>query len=101
MIIGADANTARIAAQQLVYTVTAADRSVHSVRMVIDGQQTTTLFGHQVGTQPLTRAPEADVVAPVWIIDPYQGAQVGRSFAVYGTANVFEATVSFEVRDAS
>jgi len=71
---------------------------VHSVRMVIDGQQTTTLFGHQVGAQPLSRAPEVDVVAPVWIIDPYHGAQVGRSFAVYGTANVFEATVSYLVR---
>ncbi len=97
----ADPDTAAIAAQHLVYTVTAADRSVHSVRLVIDGQESTTLFGQPIGAQPLTRAAEAEVVAPVWIIDPYEGAQVGRSFAVYGTANVFEATVSYLVRDGT
>jgi spore germination protein GerM len=92
-----DAQTATLAAQQLVYTVTAADRSVHSVRLVVGNRETSSLFGHSVGTPPLSRAAEADVVAPVWIIDPYQGAQVGRTFTVHGTANVFEAAVSYRV----
>ena len=92
-----DAQTATLAAQQLVYTVTAADRTVHSVRLVVGGRDTSSLFGHSVGTPPLTRAPETNVVAPVWIIDPYEGAQVGRTFTVHGTANVFEATVNYRV----
>jgi len=92
-----DAQTATLAAQQLVYTVTAADRSVHSVRLVVGGRDTSSLFGHSVGTPPLSRAPEAKVVAPVWIIDPYEGAQLGRAFTVHGTANVFEATVDYRV----
>lgn len=96
-----DAQTATLAAQQLVYTVTAADRTVHSVRLVIGGEDTGSLFGHEVGTPPLARAREADVVAPVWIIDPYEGAAVGRTFTVHGTANVFEATVNYQVRRGS
>jgi spore germination protein GerM len=92
-----DAQTATLAAQQLVYTVTAADRTVHSVRLVVGGRETSSLFGHSVGTPPLSRAPEVEVVAPVWIIDPYEGAQVGRTFTVHGTANVFEATVNYRV----
>lgn len=93
----ADEQTSRLAAQQLVYTVTAADRTVRSVRLVVGGRETTSLFGHSVGTPPLSRAPEAQVVAPVWIIDPYEGAQVGRTFTVHGTANVFEASVNYRV----
>src|SRR5262245_16180286 len=92
-----DAQTAALAAQQLVYTVTAADRRVHSVRLVVGGRETSSLFGHSVGTPPFSRAPEAEVVAPVWIIDPFEGAQVGRTFTVHGTADVFEAAVDYRV----
>lgn len=93
-----DADTAALAAQQLVYTVTAADRTVHQVSLVLGGATATSLFGHDIGAGPLRRAPEVDVVSPVWIIDPYEGATVGRTFTVHGTANVFEATVSYVVK---
>jgi len=96
-----DADTAALAAQQLVYTVTAADRTVQNVRLVVGDQETTSLFGHAVGTMPLSRGPEVEWVSPVWIIDPYEGAEVGSAFTVYGTANVFEATVNYEVRRGS
>lgn len=93
-----DAGTAQIAAQQLVHTATAADRSIRSVRLAIGSQDTNSLFGHVVGQAPFSRAPEVDVIAPVWIIDPYEGATLPGTFTVGGSANVFEATVSYVVR---
>ena len=74
---------------------------MHNVRLVVGNRETATLFGHTVGTLPLSRGPEVDLISPVWIIDPYEGAAVGSTFTVYGTANVFEATVNYEVRRGS
>lgn len=96
-----DAQTATLAAQQLVYTVTAADRTVHSVRLLVGGRETSSLFGHSIGPPPFSRAPEVEVVAPVWIIDPFEGAQVGRTFTVHGTADVFEGAVDYRVMRGS
>ena len=89
----------RMAIEQLVYTVTAADLSTRRVSILVDGKPLTSLWGHPVTTQPITRAPQADVLAPVWITDPIEGATVGRTVTVKGTADVFEAHVSYEVAD--
>ncbi|HEY3199452.1 MAG TPA: Gmad2 immunoglobulin-like domain-containing protein [Actinomycetes bacterium] len=87
----------RMAVQQLVYTATAADLSARRVNILVEGKSLTSLWGHPVGPQPIKRSPEADVLAPVWITDPIEGATVGRTVTVQGTADVFEAHVSYEV----
>jgi hypothetical protein len=76
--------------QQLVHTVTAA----------LDGvdQVTVTVNGTELVAGPVRRAPQVDVLAPVWVIEPQQGATVTRPLRVSGSASVFEATVSWEVR---
>jgi Immunoglobulin-like domain of bacterial spore germination/Sporulation and spore germination len=89
----------RMAVQQLVYTATAADKGAQRVVLQVEGRQLTELWGHPVGTQPLSRAPRSGVLAPVWITAPVEGATVGGTVTVEGTADVFEGTVSYEVTD--
>lgn len=44
------------------------------------------------------RAGQAQVLAPVWLLDPVDGGTAGSRLTVSGTASVFEATVGVEVR---
>lgn len=81
--------------QQLVHTVTAADTSLTAVRLLVEGEPVETLWGSADASQPLTRAPAAEVLGPVWLDVP-QGGEVDGSFG--GTATVFEATVSWQLR---
>jgi spore germination protein GerM len=96
----ADTEEAELSVQQLVYTVTANYPSAKRVRLWIDGTQVSGLWGCDtaVGQQPMRRAPQADVQAPVWIIDPAEDAVVGRTVDFDGVASVFEAHVDWEVR---
>ncbi len=77
----------RLAAQQVVYTVTAADSRIRAVRVVAPGLAA----GAAVG-----RA--SQVLAPIWLLDPVDGGTAGSRLTVSGTASVFEATVGVEVR---
>lgn len=81
---------AAVAIQQLVWTVTAADRSVTRVQILVQGRPLT--------TSPVARGQAADVLAPVWLLSPVNGATVPRTFTISGEATVFEATVSWEIR---
>lgn len=83
--------------QQLVHTVTAAAPSIRSVRLRFDGATKPTLWNRVDVSAPLRRAAQVDTLAPIWVITPAQGAKVGRTFTVTGTATVFEATVSWAV----
>src|SRR4051812_45298361 len=83
--------------QQLVYTVTAAAPSVRSVQLLIEGRTVETLWGHVDTRQPMTRRLAAEVLGPVWILTPANG-RVARGGAFGGEASVFEATVSWELR---
>jgi Immunoglobulin-like domain of bacterial spore germination len=49
----------------------------------------------------LHRARMTDVVAPVWLIDPQQGASVGRTFTAYIAGIVPEAAARLRVRTQS
>jgi hypothetical protein len=80
---------AQLAAQQVVYTVTAADPRIRAVRVVAPGLPTGTAAG---------RAAQSAVLAPVWLLDPVDGATAGSRLTVSGTASVFEASVGVEVR---
>ena len=75
--------------QQLVHTVTAALEGVSRVAIVVDGVP--------LVRDPAGRAPQVEVLGPVWVTDPQQGAEVGQPLRLSGSATVFEATVSWEV----
>ncbi len=100
-----DELTARMAVQQLVYTVTAAvpataaSPGVTGVRLLLDGQPATALWGKATASGLLQRGPAADTLAPIWIIDPQQDTQQGRQFQVHLAGIVFEANLRLRVRD--
>ncbi len=81
--------------QQLVYTVTAADPSLTAVRLLVEGEPVETLWGSVGTAEPLTRAAALDVLGPVWL-DVAEGGTIESEFV--GTASVFEATVSWQLR---
>jgi len=81
--------TAQLAAQQVVYTVTAADPRVRAVRVVAPGLP---------AAAATARAAASGVLAPVWLLDPVDGGTAGSRLTVSGTASVVEATVGVEVR---
>ena len=102
-----DELTARMAVQELVYTVTAAvptsgtSVGLTGVRLLLDGQPATTLWGRATVSGVLARTPAADTLAPIWIIDPQQGMRQGRQFQVKVAGIVYEATMRLRVRDGS
>ncbi len=94
------AEESRLAVQQLVYTLQATEGSEAPVRVQLDGEPADTLLGVEVG-DGLTAEPELDVLALVNVITPSDGAPVTGTFTATGEASSFEATVPWEVRDAS
>lgn len=86
---------AAVAVQQVVYTATAADTAVTRVRVVAPGLPAA-LTAAAVG-----RGAQLDLLAPVWLLDPVDGGAAGTRLTISGTASVFEATVSIEVRRGS
>lgn len=92
--------------QQLVWTVTAAAPTVQRVRVQVEGKSTGTVAGREIAdfwgagglaSQPPRRADQVDVLGPVWLLTPTQGANVDRQVRISGTESVFEGTVSWEV----
>ncbi|MEQ7006723.1 Gmad2 immunoglobulin-like domain-containing protein [Actinopolymorpha sp. B17G11] len=53
------------------------------------------------GNMPVGRADYADLLPPIVVTSPHIGAAVTSPVTVSGTANVFEATVSIRILDAS
>lgn len=88
---------ARMAAQQLVYTLQGAAQDRLPVEVLLDGQPAD-LFG--LGGE-LADEPEIDVRALVNVTAPEQGASVSGSFTASGVSSSFEATTPWEIRDAS
>ncbi|MDN4162872.1 Gmad2 immunoglobulin-like domain-containing protein [Nocardioides abyssi] len=87
---------ARIAAQQLVYTLQGVAQERLPVRVVdVDGAPVP-LFGTE---GDLTQAAPLEVLALVSISGPEQGETVADTFTAAGVASSFEATVPWEVRD--
>ncbi len=83
--------------QQLVHTVTGADNAVTKVQLLVEGKPVPTLWGHADTTKPISRAPAAEVLGPVWITTPDAGV-LARGGSFGGQATVFEANVSWELR---
>ncbi len=91
--VGAEFETA--AMQQLVYTVTANDKSVKKVRLLVKGQPPAS--GHSDWSQPVARAPMLDVQGLIWLLTPTEGATVSSPVQIAGYGTAFEATISWQV----
>jgi hypothetical protein len=94
---GADPATVRMSLEQLVWTATAASGTLRA-RLLVDGSGVTTFRGMPGAGGVLSRGPAVDVLAPVWVIDPQQGAQVGHAVKVRLAGSVFEGVVRLRVR---
>jgi hypothetical protein len=94
----AGASFEAVSLQQLVHTVTAADPSVQRVQLLIEGERRESLWGHVDIREPMTRAPQVDVLGPIWVIEPGEGGSVAAGGEISGVATVYEATVSWEWR---
>jgi hypothetical protein len=81
----------------IVWSVTAADTSVKTVKFTVDGQVKQDFWGHIDLTGTFRRQAQEDVLAPVWLLQPEFGSSVGRTFTIGGQATVFEANVTWEV----
>ncbi|MEU8225887.1 Gmad2 immunoglobulin-like domain-containing protein [Kribbella sp. NPDC048915] len=93
-----DRNLARVAVQQLVYTVQGALQDNHTpIRVTEAGRPVGALFGHVDTATPLGRAQAADVQALVWIDSPTEAAAVEPNITVQGVAAAYEATVNYQV----
>jgi hypothetical protein len=93
---GMSAKEAKLAVQQIVYTVQGALQSRAPVEFFGDGL--TPVFG--MDADSFKAAPQNSVLALVNVTEPAEGATVADTFTASGVANSFEATVPWEVRDA-
>ncbi len=83
---------------QVVFTLTRFE-GIDGVRFLVDGLPSADLSG-AVPSDPATRADFADLLPPILIESPIYFASAGENpLVVTGTADVFEATVSLELRD--
>ncbi len=88
---------ARLAVQQLVYTAQAVvQQRLPVVFSDADGVALDSLLGVDVSPQA-SAAPALEVQAPVWVIAPQDGEEVGRTFTVDGRGAFFEANVSWQL----
>ncbi|MEO3745810.1 GerMN domain-containing protein [Plantactinospora sp. B5E13] len=87
---------ARLAVQQLVWTVTAV-RGVTGVRLRLDGAAVDRLWNRVDVSGVLRRAPAVDVLAPVWVVSPQHGDTVAGSFEVHLAGILPEATAQLRV----
>ncbi|MGY2874301.1 hypothetical protein ACVW00_001491 [Marmoricola sp. URHA0025 HA25] len=91
------ADDAGLAVQQLVYSAQAAvGRGRLPVQLLIDGQHTDMVLGVPAA-EPLAADNPDDVLAPVQVDSPADGAQVSGTFTVTGRAAAFEANVAWEL----
>lgn len=90
--------TADLMVQQLVYTVQAALQSTQPVQILVEGRPVPDISGAPV-SEPVGRADQLEVQALTWLVTPFEGDTVGRTFRVEGIANAFEATVSWQLLD--
>lgn len=82
-------------AQQLAHTGAQFD-GVDAVRLRVEGQPITELWGHLDWSQPFT--PDPFALSPVTVTEPAWGASVPvGEVIVAGEANVFEATVALRL----
>ncbi|TCC38582.1 Gmad2 immunoglobulin-like domain-containing protein [Kribbella speibonae] len=94
-----DADLAKVATQQLVYTVQGALQDAGGTRVQVteQGRTGSKLFGQVDTSQPLTRAQAAEVQAFIWVTAPDDNAVVTAPLKVTGVASVFEAQLNWRI----
>jgi len=86
---------------QVVFTATQFPE-VEGVQFAIDGQVVDVITSEGIIVDhPQTRADYADLLQPILVDSPAIGAVVRSPVTIGGIANVFEATVSYEITTAS
>jgi hypothetical protein len=98
-----DAGIAHRAVQQLVYTATAAAANAGlstadnplEVVILVDGHHGHEAFGHVPLGEPMSR--DSSLAAPVWIIDPAEGATSTGRVEVFGRGVAFESQLSWQI----
>lgn len=86
---------------QVVYTLTQFP-SVKKVRFLLDGEDPGLIGGHGIMLDgPQSRKDYEERLPPIVVFRPYAGEEVDVPFTLTGIANVFEATVSYRLREAS
>ena len=94
---GMSAREAKLAVQQLVYTM----QGVQGQRLPViiqDDNGPTSLFGID-SAKCLKAAKQIDVLGLVNVTSPEEGSTVADTFTASGVASSFEATVPWEIRD--
>ncbi len=92
---------AELAIQALVYTIQGAGGSTDPVRFYADSRPLTKVLGVETGGA-VTRAPQLDVLALVNVTTPEQGSTlIPGTITASGVASSFEATVPWEILDAT
>lgn len=86
------------AIDQLVWTLTANDKAVKSVRFTSNGKSLESFAGHVDATGSFSREPAYDVLAPIWVSTP-RTVQT-NPVTISGTACTFEAVVAYELTKA-
>lgn len=104
------ARVEELAIQSIVYTLTEFP-SISKVRFTVEGKASGTasngrriedFWGHAgIAGQPWDRDPEIDVVAPITLWTPLEGASSAGSLKLTGLAMTFEANVGIVLRDAA
>lgn len=98
---GGGSLSVRMRLAQLVHTLTQFP-TVRSVVLQIEGEQKDAITGEGVPTdKPLRRKDFEDLFPAITVTLPQIGEMVGNPVRIEGTANVFEATVSIRIRDAT
>lgn len=83
--------------QQLVWTVTSVSPSIKKVRLLIEGRQGESLWGHVSYRGTMRRADHNDVLPPISVESLQQGATVARRLTFRGSSNTFEANVEYRI----
>ncbi len=94
---GMSAAVAEAALQQLVYTAQAAVQQTVPVTFLVDGRPARTVLGVPTD-RPVPRGAADEVLAPVSVASPAEGATVQSPFTVEGQAAAFEANVQWELK---
>jgi hypothetical protein len=89
--LGAEAESRAIG--QVVWTATALDPTIRSVRFLVDGHATESLAGHVDASNPFSREPAMEVLNSLQILSPTEGSAVSSPVTAAGVACTFEAHV--------
>lgn len=89
---------AKLAIQQIVYTVQGVLQTRAPVSFAVDGDPSP-VYGVRPPPGGFKAAPQNAVLALVNVTQPQQGSEPGATFTASGVANSFEATVPWQVLD--